>query len=372
MRRLGPRGTVAAWVLSMLIAAIAGAWATRVTFVPPSVAEATPEPQLYTVVDGSVGQRGNYTASLAWPTSPVAAGAASGTVTAVHVRSGDTVQEGEALFDVDLRPVVVVQGAIPMFRDLAVGAEGEDVRQLQDYLYREHWLSAAPNGKFGDSTRRAVERWQAKQRVPKTGAVLKGDIVFAAQVPLRVALHEDLKVGAVVAPGDELVLQVAASPKLTIDVSSSQRGTTLETGMRVAVTVGEVKIDAVLGEFAAGTSTDGQTASVELVAADGSPVCASGCDGVPYTIEPAKYPAEIILEEEVAGPSVPPSALGVAADGQAYVVVPGGARMPVTVQATSASRVVVDGISVGTQVLLFATDPPMGPAGGEIGTETSS
>jgi hypothetical protein len=58
----------------------------------------------------------------------------SGTVTAVHARVGDEIHAGDPLVDVDDRPVAAFTGAAPLWRDLAVGAVGEDVDRLRGFL----------------------------------------------------------------------------------------------------------------------------------------------------------------------------------------------------------------------------------------------
>ena len=45
-------------------------------------------------------------------------------------------REGEVVLEVSGRPVFVLSGAIPMYRDIAPGAEGPDVTQLQEALAR--------------------------------------------------------------------------------------------------------------------------------------------------------------------------------------------------------------------------------------------
>lgn len=343
--------TVVAWTLSVAVAAIIGGWATRTAFLPPSIAETEAPLPLYTVEEASVGLRGDYTATAEWPTTPVAPSAATGTVTAVHVKSGESLSEGEAVFEIDLKPLIVIAGSVPMFRDLGPGVEGEDVRQLQDFLYRNKWLAVEPDGIYGAKTQAAVKRWQFALGAPQSGEVRRGDILFATQLPMRVALAEKLKVGAVVGAGEELLFSVASQPMLTIDTASNQREASLASGMRAIVHVGEDQVEAVLGEQTAGGD------QVELVASPGGgSACEASCAlPFPFTRESAKYRAEVIISEEVRGPSVPPSALGVTAAGEPFVIAADGRRVPVAVRAKSASRVVIDGIDAGTQVRLFSS-----------------
>src|SRR5699024_8390259 len=103
-------------------------------FSPPAVdQEPVREPE-YTVTEATVGREISMTATASWPSVTLAAGAAEGTVTAVRVSAGQEVSIGDALYDVDLRPVVIAEGDTPGFRDLNRGAQGPDVDQLQGLL----------------------------------------------------------------------------------------------------------------------------------------------------------------------------------------------------------------------------------------------
>jgi hypothetical protein len=55
-------------------------------------------------------------------------------------------------------------------RDLAVGARGPDVCELQQFLISKGFLDLpAPTGYFGDRTRIAVARWQGSANLPPSG-----------------------------------------------------------------------------------------------------------------------------------------------------------------------------------------------------------
>jgi len=102
---------------------------------------------------------------------------------------GATVSQGQALYAVDGRPVVLLDGAQPAWRDLAPGVSGDDVRQLEQDLVDLGFASAANlavDGSFTGADAAAVDRWQASLGVARTGVVRLGEAVFAAG-PLRVA-----------------------------------------------------------------------------------------------------------------------------------------------------------------------------------------
>lgn len=79
-------------------------------------------------------------------------------VTASPVRIGDTVNEGDVVLEVSGRPVFVLEGELPPYRNLAVGAEGPDVRQLETALARIGYLeSSEVDDSYTLATASAVE-----------------------------------------------------------------------------------------------------------------------------------------------------------------------------------------------------------------------
>ena len=56
-------------------------------------------------------------------------------------------------------------------RNLAVGARGDDVQGLQEFLNTEGYLSTTATGYFGPMTANAVARWQASQGVSAVGSM---------------------------------------------------------------------------------------------------------------------------------------------------------------------------------------------------------
>lgn len=82
--------------------------------------------------------------------------AARPVVTSIAVAPGGQVDEGQKVASVSGRPVIVLEGAFPMFRDISPGIEGEDVAQLQESLTRLGLYEGKIDGTFGWATQRAV------------------------------------------------------------------------------------------------------------------------------------------------------------------------------------------------------------------------
>ncbi|MFJ4091240.1 peptidoglycan-binding protein [Kitasatospora sp. NPDC089913] len=162
---------LAALVATAVAAGIGGTAATRFITSPGQRAAqaAAPPPSVITAAVESrrlvdtVVLRGRVAATQSVEVSPqvVAGGKDTGSrtvVTAVRVRPGDAVSAGQVLLEVSGRPVFVLTGELPVYRDLKPGSEGKDVEQLQRSLARQGLKTGADEaGRYGPGTRRAVE-----------------------------------------------------------------------------------------------------------------------------------------------------------------------------------------------------------------------
>ncbi|ROQ68127.1 putative peptidoglycan binding protein [Streptomyces sp. 840.1] len=75
--------------------------------------------------------------------------------------SGAQVKEGDVLMTVNGRPVLALQGTVPMYRALGPGMSGDDVKQLQKALRRLGFEPGGVTGTFGQGTAAAVTGWYA-------------------------------------------------------------------------------------------------------------------------------------------------------------------------------------------------------------------
>ena len=255
------------------------------------------------------------------------------------------VKAGDVLFTVDLRPVTAGVGTVPSFRDLAQGATGPDVGQLQQLLVDTGFFRGPVDGAFKDSTRLAVRAWQKSLGVTVDGVVRAGDVVYAANLPSRVEVADGMAVGARLAPGDVVLSVLDGAPQFTVSVL---QGSALDPAKPIEVTFGDETVQAVV---ASSRDQNGYTAWT-LTMADGSPLCADRCDQVPLDPNKAVYTARQVLTPEVTGPGVPAAAVWFNADGSAYLVAPDGTRLPVTILGEGQGGVVVDGVDIGAVVVL--------------------
>jgi peptidoglycan hydrolase-like protein with peptidoglycan-binding domain len=96
--------------------------------------------------------------------------------------TGAVIRPGGKLFEVDNRPVILFDGAVPAYRDLETGvARGPDVAQLErglDALGFDDGGSMTVDRSFTEATAAAVRDWQASLGLKETGRVALGRVVF--------------------------------------------------------------------------------------------------------------------------------------------------------------------------------------------------
>ena len=165
-----PRGAVKSILVMVvvMVVAVATTWvvATKLQS-PDQVAAAakapTPTRVLAEVQHGSLSDVRNATASIVpensvevtlstFPESP--------TVTANILAPGETATNGSVLLAINDRPLWLIEGAFPLYRDLAEGDSGADVELLQKALNTTGAkIPKNELGKFGVHTTEALKKW---------------------------------------------------------------------------------------------------------------------------------------------------------------------------------------------------------------------
>ncbi|WP_244950361.1 peptidoglycan-binding protein [Streptomyces griseofuscus] len=138
------------------------------------------------VLRDSVIVRGTVNASQSVAVAPSGSGSAgtgSPVVTKVNVKLGDTFRSGRVLMEVSGRPVIVLKGALPVYRDLKPGADGEDVAQLQQALNGIGCsVGGDHRGYFGAGTKAALaDLYRSVGYDPLPADPGSGDSVASAQ-----------------------------------------------------------------------------------------------------------------------------------------------------------------------------------------------
>lgn len=347
--------------LLVLVAIVTGAaalgwWAgTTVASPPEDPIEPVAEIE-YTVAEGEVGRSLSFGAVAEWDRTLVGRNQAPGVVTEV-VADGTPLAAGAVTARVDLRPVVVAQGDVPMFRDLARRASGPDVVQLQALLTELGFYAGELDGVFGAGVRSAVQAWQDSMGVEDDGVVRRGDLVFVPELPARLVVASDLEVGTPLSGGEPLLFRLAPAPVFAIRLAPEQRDVVpLDADVRVAYPDGVW--DAVIASVS--EPLDEGILELALTAPDGGPVCGDECAEWVAIEGRTVLGAEIVVEPTVAGPVVPGAAIRTRPDGAPYVVLDGGAEQEVTVLGASDGLAVVDGVEAG-DVVILSFDPTEAP-----------
>ncbi|MFH8369800.1 peptidoglycan-binding protein [Streptomyces sp. NPDC018031] len=160
--------------------------------------------------------------------------AVAGTVT-VAAREGATVTRGQALYERDDKPVTLLYGPVPAFREMKVGARGSDVLQLERNLVALGYGSGLyVDPRFDGATKAAVQQWQKSLNRTPTGRVGQGDVVF--QPEQVTVVGADAALADQVGP-DTVVLTVASSrPVVRAELDQGDASLTAH-GTRVEVTL---------------------------------------------------------------------------------------------------------------------------------------
>ncbi|MET9377828.1 peptidoglycan-binding domain-containing protein [Streptomyces sp. NPDC002992] len=235
---------------------------------------------------------------------------AQGTVTWLP-ETGATVERGGELLRVDDRPVILLYGSLPMYRDLALTAQeeeqgeeeqqgedrtspktsgspapggagdggdtgstdapssraprelrGGDVRQFETNLAALGYTGFTVDDRFTDSTAAVVKRWQKSLGLQQTGAVGAGDVIYSAGT-VRIGRAGGRPGSAV---GENTLTYTGTSRKVVVSASAAHaswavRGAavtvTLPTGGSVKGTVASVGKQATAPEGGGGEGGSG-------------------------------------------------------------------------------------------------------------------
>ena len=110
-----------------------------------------------------------------------------GTITRLPT-AGDVIGVGQALYEVDGKPVIAMRGDRPFWRDLGLGVEkGPDVRQLEQALADLGFgKDMTIDNEFTAVTERNVKAWQKSLGVTQDGTVALGDVVAITAASVRI------------------------------------------------------------------------------------------------------------------------------------------------------------------------------------------
>jgi peptidoglycan hydrolase-like protein with peptidoglycan-binding domain len=165
------------------------------------------------VLSSDIVTRGTARFGLPQPISiaPSALKPDAGVITALPARNTQ-LNEGDVMLTASGRPVFVLQGEVPAYRDLVPGISGDDVRQLESELERLGFDPGPLDGTYDEQTSAAVSEWYAAAGFQPFGAT-----------PEQVANIRALEQELAVAINDKLAADdAAAAAPLAVDAARAK------------------------------------------------------------------------------------------------------------------------------------------------------
>lgn len=127
-------------------------------------------------------------------------GGGSATVSSVSLKDGSDLKAGQGILAIDGRTSVAVDGTLPFFRKLDVGAQGADVAELETVLLRDGFGPGAVDQTFTEQTRFALAQWQAKRGYPGASPSPGSAVNMALQQSQNYALGPQSSAGITIGP----------------------------------------------------------------------------------------------------------------------------------------------------------------------------
>lgn len=356
--RRGRRTVVAVGVLVVAGAGIAVTEPFGTHSTDTSIQSAAPV-ALAQVTKGTLSARTMQNGTLGYAGDYQAVNNLAGTLTAVPA-VGQVIHEGEVLYRVDGKPVFVVRGDVPAYRNLSWGGSGADVEQLNAALVTLGYATESQldphSDYFGRATYYALRKLQAHLGLDKTGTLPLGQAVFLAAPELRITKVNGV-VGTPVGPGQSLLAASSTRRLVTVELSASQQ-TDVKEGDKVTISLptGKTTTGVVSAVGKVATKNEDGATTVEVRITPDNPAETGQLDQAPVQVNIVSGTVEDVL-------SVPVNALlALASGGYAVEVVdPDGTHrlIPVTTglfdDSAGTVQVTGDGLAVGQHVVVPAS-----------------
>jgi hypothetical protein len=130
--------------------------------------------------------------------------------------NGDKVDCGGVLYRVDDKPVLLLCGALPVYRALRLGMKGRDVRQLNRELHQRGRTT------FTADTERALRALQRRKGLAPTGRLDVGDVVFLPEA-VRIARVTG-ELGGAARPGAPVLSATSDTLHVQVNIDPSEQG----------------------------------------------------------------------------------------------------------------------------------------------------
>jgi HlyD family secretion protein len=239
---------------------------------------------LATVTRGDLSSQTQVNATLGYADSYSVVNQLPGIVTSLPA-VGRVVSQGQVLYEVNGRPVVLLYGGTPAYRRLSEGASatdvtGPDVQELNTDLVALGYVTSAElsptSDQFSGWTKVGVEKLQAALDVTQNGTLAFGQAVFLPTAARVTGVSATL--GAPAGPGQPVMSAASTARQVSVALDAAQQ-TEVAVGDRVTITLPNNE------------NTPGVISSVGTVATEPSPDGLNSPNGSP-TITVLVYPTD--------------------------------------------------------------------------------
>ena len=185
--------------------------------------------------DGTLGDAGSYTVVVPGSSSASAASASSsspgsgaGTFTWLP-SAGQTIRQGQTIYQVSGTPVVLLYGNVPAYRDLSEGMTGADVTELNTDLVTLGYATAAALGPrpgwdyFSAETAYALGLLQTHLGLTVTGSLPLGQAVFLPGAVQVTGLGTGAVPGGPATAGATVLTGSSLTPVVTAGLDASMQ-----------------------------------------------------------------------------------------------------------------------------------------------------
>jgi Putative peptidoglycan binding domain len=228
-----------------------------------------------TNVNGTLGYAGSYSV----------AGQSQGTITSLPT-VGQVVSQGQALYEVNATPVVLLYGSTPAYRSLSAGMTGADVAQLNADLVALGYATSSQldptSDVFSSATVTALKKLQGDLGVTKTGSLALGDAVFLPSEIRVTAVSATLGTSA----GGPVLTASSTTRVVTVALSALQQSK-VKVGDAVTITLPDNRttpgVVTSVGSVAT-TPSGGGTPTVNVEVAPTDPGATGSLDQAPVQV----------------------------------------------------------------------------------------
>ena len=199
-------------------------------------------------------------------------------------QAGDTIGRGQHIYDGDNRPVPLLYGRTPFWRDLHDGVrDGPDVRILEQNLRALGYGEGLTiDDTYTAATAARVRQWQKALGIKRTGRIALGDVVVLPG-PIRVGrVHATVGARA----GGEILTATGTRKQVSVDLPATKSALAVKGGkVTVALPDGRNATGRITAVGTVATAKDEQGgATLPVTVALDDPAVTGALDGAPVTV----------------------------------------------------------------------------------------